>query len=193
MVKSASPKPAVTRYSDHAVIVPPDNLEKVIRRGASIVDDDPIARAEAALEKLSSEFSLWMATECDRLAKAWQKVPASARSRSDWDELFRAAHDIKGEAETFGFGHAGEVADSLCRLIENTPASRALPSTLAGQHVEAICAIIRERDAKHAELTASRLAVRLRQVTDEFLVHAAAEDIGTAASPPLVPAKQPER
>ncbi len=34
------------------------------------------------------------------------------------EALFRAAHDIKGQAATLGFPLAAAVADSLCRLIE---------------------------------------------------------------------------
>jgi len=36
-------------------------------------------------------------------------------------ELFRAAHDIKGEAATFGYPAVVGAADSLCRLLEHTP------------------------------------------------------------------------
>ncbi|MGC3956684.1 MAG: Hpt domain-containing protein [Verrucomicrobiota bacterium] len=37
------------------------------------------------------------------------------------DELFHAAHDIKGDAATFGYPSAAPIAESLCRLIEHTP------------------------------------------------------------------------
>ena len=59
------------------------------------------------------------------------------------DELFRAAHDIKGQAATFGF-RSSPVADSLCRLIEHTPDMKRMPLTLIDQHVDAVRAIMRE-------------------------------------------------
>src|SRR5262249_30145075 len=133
--------------------------------------DDPVARAEAALAEIADEFSTWMNVECDRLLEARRKVMKAGLNASTREELFRAAHDIKGEAETFGFPQAGRVADSLCRLIEHTPELARIPLGLITQHVDAVRAIIRESSGQDAENTASKLATRLRNVTDEFLEH----------------------
>ena len=59
-------------------------------------------------------------------------------------ELFRAAHDIKGEAATFGYPAVVGAADSLCRLLEHTPDMSRIPLTLVEQHVDAVRAIARE-------------------------------------------------
>src|ERR1043166_4871809 len=105
MAKAKNETPAVTTYADHEVILPPNKLTKAV--------------AKAALAELANEFPSWMDSECERLLLARSKLGKSARDGSS--ELFRAAHDIKGEAETFGFPHAGQVADSLCRLLEHAP------------------------------------------------------------------------
>jgi len=99
------------------------------------------------------------------------KIKKAGLNGATRDELFRAAHDIKGEAETFGFPHAGRVADSLCRLIEHSPDFARAPFALVEQHVDAVRAIIREAKLKDAEKTAVELVKRLRQVTDDFLAH----------------------
>ena len=59
------------------------------------------------------------------------------------DELFHAAHDIKGEADDLRLP-CGPAADSLCRLIEHTPDMKRVPLALIDQHVDAVRAIIRE-------------------------------------------------
>ena len=59
-------------------------------------------------------------------------------------ELFRAAHDIKGEAATFGYPAVVGAADSLCRLLEHTPGMSRIQLTLVEQHVDAVRAIARE-------------------------------------------------
>ncbi len=83
-------------------------------------------------------------------------------------KLFRAAHDIKGEAATFGYPAVGTVAHSLCRLVEHTPDMSRIPLALVEQHVDAVRAITREYG--RADLTAaSSLAQRPREVTDDFL------------------------
>ena len=162
---------AVSTFADHEVIVPPNKLKKAVvkHRGPGI--DDPVSRAEQALADLSSEFSQWMEIECRRLDAARNQAKHSGLTDKNREELFRAAHDIKGQAATFGFPLIAPVAESLCRLIEHTPEPGRIPLTLIDQHVDGIRAIAHKNTQGDAETTALRLAHRLRQVTDEFLLH----------------------
>ena len=162
---------AVSTFADHEVIVPPNKLKKAVvkHRGPGI--DDPVSRAEQALADLSSEFSQWMEIECRRLDAARNQAKHSGLTSKNREELFRAAHDIKGQAATFGFPLIAPVAESLCRLIEHTPEPSRIPLTLIDQHVDGIRAIAHKNTQGDAETTALRLAHRLRQVTNEFLLH----------------------
>ena len=162
---------AVSTFADHEVIVPPNKLKKAVvkHRGPGI--DDPVSRAEQALADLSSEFSQWMEIECRRLDAARNQAKHSGLTDKNREELFRAAHDIKGQAATFGFPLIAPVAESLCRLIEHTPEPARIPLTLIDQHVDGIRAIAHKNTQGDAEITALRLAHRLRQVTNEFLLH----------------------
>ena len=112
--------PTVASYADHEVIRPPHKLRKAIKN-ATESHDAVITRAETALEQLSNEFSDWMLAECERLELARQEVKRVGFDEKTYDDLFRAAHDIKGEADTFGYPAVAGVANSLCRLIEHTP------------------------------------------------------------------------
>ncbi|TMJ01678.1 MAG: Hpt domain-containing protein [Alphaproteobacteria bacterium] len=164
---------AVSTFADHEVIVPPNKLKKAVEKvkpGAKI-DFDPVARAEAALAELADDFSIWMEQECVRLDAARNAIKASGITPGNRDVLFRAAHDIKGQAATFGFPMVAPVADSLCRLIEHTPDAPRLPLPLVDQHVDAIRAITHRNTRGDSNANAARLAEKLRQVTDEFLVH----------------------
>ena len=120
----AKEKPAalnIQAFPDHHVITQPNPLRRVLRRVDEKDLDDPIARAEQALAGLSGEFKDWMATECDRLAAAHAAILSHGFTTDTREELFRAAHDIKGDAATFGFPTAGAAAESLCRIIEHAP------------------------------------------------------------------------
>jgi HPt (histidine-containing phosphotransfer) domain-containing protein len=90
-------------------------------------------------------------------------------TRSNVDALFHAAHDIKGEAATFGYPALASAADSLCRLIEHTPDIARIPQELVDQHVDAVRAIYREYARSDAKQLAAKLTITLRDVTDEFL------------------------
>lgn len=170
MKPPASP-PAVTTFADHDVIVPPNPLKKaVVREVPGEAEPDPVARAEQALFELSGDFSRWMESECERLDAARRAV-ADGFTDKTADELFRAAHDIKGEAATFGFPLIEPVAASLCRLIEHTPDRTRIPFMLIDQHVDGIRAIVHRNARGNTERKAQMLARRLRQVTEEFLLH----------------------
>ncbi|MGO9699623.1 MAG: Hpt domain-containing protein, partial [Xanthobacteraceae bacterium] len=128
--------PSVATFADHEVITPPNKLRKALAP-ASDPDDDPVARAEAALAQLSSEFAGWMYAECERLEAARQQVKQLGFSNKTHDELFRASHDIKGEVATFGFPGIAGAAESLCRLLEHTPEMTRIPQGLVDRHVDA--------------------------------------------------------
>src|ERR1700722_12958245 len=160
--------PSVATYADHEVITPPHALRKAVAPAAA-GDDDPIARAEAALVALSTEFSSWMQVECERLETARQDILRLGFVEKTHDALFRAAHDIKGEAATFGYPEVAGVAESLCRLLEHTPEMTGIPTKLVVQHVDAVRAIIREHARPDVTDAASTLTRRLREVTDDFL------------------------
>ena len=160
--------PSVATYADYEVITPAHPLRKAVAP-AGDADDDPVARAEAALAELSGEFGGWMDSECTRLEAARQDVKSAGFTQKTHDALFRAAHDIKGEAGTFGFPAVAGIADSLCRLVEHTPEMQRIPLTLVDQHVDAIRAVVREYDRLDLLDAAAVLTKRLRDVTDEFL------------------------
>src|SRR6202171_3739298 len=98
----AKDKPTTTlqieTFADHHVITQPNPLRRVLRRVPEFDLDDPVARAEKALAGLSGEFKNWMAIEADRLSAAHAAILKNGYADDNCEELFRAAHDIKGDA-----------------------------------------------------------------------------------------------
>ena len=180
---------AVTTYGDYELITPQHTLRKAVSDRPLAPGEDPVARAEKALAELSSEFSSWMDQECDRLDKARQAIVKSGMTAATKEQLFHAAHDIKGEAATFGFPACAATADSLCRLIEYAPDQTKIPHKLIEQHVDAVRAIVREYSRSDAVELARELNKRLREVTDEFLMHENRDDpeVLSQINPSLVP------
>jgi HPt (histidine-containing phosphotransfer) domain-containing protein len=159
----------IQKFADHQVITQPNPLRKVLRRVDEEDRDDPVARAEKALAGLSGEFKNWMAVESDRLAAAHAAILKDGFTKATRDELFRAAHYIKGDAATFGFPSAAAAAESLCRVIEHAPDLGKVPSELIAHHINAIEAIVRQRTKLDTISMADELSRRLRGVTDEYL------------------------
>src|ERR1051325_8542983 len=181
---------AVATYGDHEVITPENKLRKYISDRPLLPGEDPVVRAEQALAELSTEFASWMDSECERLDQARRAVFKSGFTKTNKEAQFHAAHDIKGEAATFGFPAVAAAADSLCRLIEHTPDIRNIPLSLVDQHVDAVRAIFREYSRSDAKEIASVLTKRLRDVTDEFLIaqnQHRPEYLDGIIGPPLAP------
>src|SRR5882724_1331191 len=180
----------VKRFADHQVITQPNPLRKVLLRVPESDLDDPVGRAEKALAGLSGEFKNWMSVEADRLSAAHASILKNGFTNATREELFRAAHDIKGDAATFGFPSAGAAAESLCRIIEHAPDLDDVPSDLIAHHINAIQAIVRERTRLDTVSTASELSRQLRGVADEYLTHAnrdRPEHLEAILGPSLVP------
>ena len=194
MVNASKPaKPDVITYGDHEMITPDTSKLRKLVRQAAPGDEDPVVRAEEALAAMSSEFGDFMNKECERLDAARRRLKQTGMVKDTKQELFLAAHDVKGDAGTFGFPAAAPAADSLCRLIEHTPDPLQIPVTLVDQHVDAVRAIVREYERQDILEVAVALTSRLRQVTDEFLVSVnrhRPEYLKSLASPPLAPNEQ---
>jgi chemotaxis protein histidine kinase CheA len=192
MSRDKSLAPKVEAFADHQIITPHNTLRRAIRRVEDRERDDPVGRAEQALAGLSGEFKSWMRSECDRLAAAHLAVLVKGFTPQTRDELFRAAHDIKGDAVTFGFPAAGAAAESLCRIIEHAPNLDAVPAELIGHHIDAIQAIVREHNTIEKAGVAQELSDRLRGIADDYLMLVnkdRPERLEAMASPGIVPAE----
>jgi chemotaxis protein histidine kinase CheA len=187
----------VKAYPTHHVITQPNPLRKVLRRVIAEKDlDDPIARAEEALAGLSGEFEDWMRVEANRLSAAYATILKGGFSTKASEELFRAAHDIKGDAATFGYPSAAAAAESLCRVIEHAPDLEKVPSELIKHHINAIQAIVQNHTSLDTVATASELSRKLRGVADEYLIHVnrdRPEHLEAVLGPSLVPQMEADK
>jgi HPt (histidine-containing phosphotransfer) domain-containing protein len=180
----------VKSFGTHHVITQPNPLRKVLLRIPESDLDDPVGRAEKALAGLSGEFKEWMAIEADRLSAAHATVQREGFNDKTREELFRAAHDIKGDAATFGYPSAAAAAESLCRIIEHAPDLAAVPAQLIAHHINAVQAIVRNRTKLDTAVVAGVLSKQLRGIADEFLTHAnrdRPEHLEAILAPSIVP------
>lgn len=192
MAKNSARDIEVTAFATHHVITQPNPLRKVLRRVDQKDMDDPIARAEQALAGLSGEFKAWMTTEVNRLSAAYAAIRNDGFTKDRRDEMFRASHDIKGDAATFGFPAAAGVAESLCRVIEHAPDLEKVPAELFTHHINAILAIVQENTKLDTISVSAELSRRLRKVADDYLADVnrdRPEHLEVILAPSIVPAE----
>ncbi|MDA9434845.1 Hpt domain-containing protein [Bradyrhizobium sp. CCBAU 51627] len=192
MAKNSARDIEVKAFATHHVITQPNPLRKVLRRVEEKDMDDPIGRAEKALAGLSSEFKDWMTTEVNRLSAAHAAIRNEGFTKERRDELFHAAHDIKGDAATFGFPAAAGVAESLCRIIEHAPDFEKVPAELFTHHINAIIAIVHENTRLDSISVSAELSHRLRKVADDYLTDVnrdRPEHLEAVLAPSIAPAE----
>ncbi len=191
------PKTAATiqveTFPDCQIITPPNRLRTAVRR-LSNNHEDPVARAEKALAGLSDQFDEWMRHECERLTNAFGIVASGKFSTAERAEFYHAAHDIKGDAATFGYPAASEIAESLCRLLEQMSDLTGKTGKLLNHHVNAIEAVVRENKRRRLTAKADELSWRLRGTTAQHIA-ANGEDrqvqaINVRQSPSIAPGKK---
>jgi hypothetical protein len=115
------------------------------------IDPAALARAEAALAALEGRYIAWAEADLARLEAAWADLAAGSEGAGDIPSgparrrLFSVAHDMKGQAATFGYPLVGDFANCLCRIVESAddldPADHARSERL----VAAVGRVIRER------------------------------------------------
>ena len=141
--------------------MPPNTLRVKLGGGSGAnFDPDVIKRAEKAIDNLKGEFSDWLVQDIANLAATFAKF-SKDRSHQSADALFRAAHDLKGQATTFEYPLIARVAASLAKLMEKLQSLEAAPLPLVQAHVNAIHAIHRDKIKDITTLVALTLAEEL--------------------------------
>jgi chemotaxis protein histidine kinase CheA len=147
------------------IFMPPNMLKAKVGGGAVGLDTAAIARAEKAIETLKVEFTGWINADVDKLVEC-RDVFAKTPDAEHQGDLYRAGHDLKGQALTFGFPIAARVAASLCKLLDDN--ARA-PLALIDAHVNAIRVIVKQNVKDEGDKVANILAVELESRVKEAL------------------------
>ena len=141
-------------------IIQPTNALRLKVGGGRLGAIDPaaIAKAEAALKSLASNFTQWLADEITKLDAARQQVRAEGATSETMENLYLRAHDLKGLGTTYGYQLITRIAGSLCRLIDDKEKRATTSLELVDAHIDAIKAAIRD-DIKSDEHTVGRVLV----------------------------------
>src|SRR5215472_17249515 len=84
------------------VFMPPNVLKQKVGGTSSSLDMSSVKRAEQALETLKTEFGDWITADVQMLSASRDAFAADPNSERQGD-LYRASHDLRGQARTFEF------------------------------------------------------------------------------------------
>ncbi|THD68556.1 Hpt domain-containing protein [Phenylobacterium sp.] len=141
-------------------LIQPNNALRLKVGGGRLGTIDPaaIAKAEAALKSLASNFSQWLNDEIVKLDAARQQVKVAGVTPETMENLYLRAHDLKGLGTTYGYQLITRIAGSLCRMIDDKEKRSTVPLELVDAHIDAIKAAVRD-DIKSDEHPVGRVLV----------------------------------
>jgi hypothetical protein len=149
----------VSQQNSGQLIQPNNSLRLKVGGGRlGTIDPAAIAKAEAALKSLASNFSQWLNDEIVKLEAARQQVKTGGVTPETMENLYLRAHDLKGLGTTYGYQLITRIAGSLCRMIDDKEKRATVPLELVDAHIDAIKAAVRD-DIKSDEHPVGRVLV----------------------------------
>ena len=106
---------------------------------------DEYEKAMAVLNDLAKDYLVWVQEDLQKLKDAYQRaLSLDGENRTDVirNELFRTAHDMKGQGATFGYDLVTYVGNHLCRYIERFDCFNEEEMTAIDTHINALQQII---------------------------------------------------
>ncbi len=161
----------MSRQKPIEVITPPNVLKAKLGGALPAIDEKAIARAEAALSKLSEQFGDWILEEMTNLGHSWTKYEAAGGGEAAMLELHRRSHDLKGLAPTYGYPLVGRICSSLCKLTgeDAVNAGVTVPNTILKAHVDAVKAIVLSKIKDPAHPVGVELTTELEERTRQLM------------------------
>lgn len=127
-------------------ITPPNTLKGKVTYGPGGVDLDALERAEAVIANLQGNYLTWVQDDLVKLQQFYDLAKSDEANRPKHvEEIFRVAHDVKGQGGSFDYHLMTAVGNQLCRFIENTSPIGAAELNAIKVHIDAMKLIIAQR------------------------------------------------
>jgi hypothetical protein len=169
----SNPQSAASASTDASVevIQVPNTLRMKVGSRFGGIDPSAVAKAEAALKGLSSQFAQWLQDEINKLEEARAAIKTEGMNRQTADRLYLHSHDLKGLGATYEYPLITRIAGSLCKLMDDQESRVASPMFLIDAHIDAVRAAVRDqiRDTNHpvGRVLAEELERRVLAYLDE--------------------------
>jgi len=151
------------------VIQVPNTLKLKVGGRFGGIDPAAIAKAEAALKSLSSNFSEWLQDEINKLEASRQRIKTEGWSTETAENLYMRAHDLKGLGATYEFPLITRIAASLCKLIDDPQTRMNAPMNILEAHIDTIKACVRDQIKDASNPVGRMLAEELEGRVKQFL------------------------
>ncbi len=150
------------------IFTPPNALKAKVGGSLSPMDRGAVAKADAALSNLSTEFQSWIEDELNRLEEAWALFTSQSDKIIAVTNVHAVAHDLKGLAKTYEYPLVGRMAASLCRLTNDEVDRSKSPENLIRAHIDGVRAAIKGRIKTEEHPVGSILVTEMETQVSDF-------------------------
>lgn len=130
----------------YEVIDPPDTLKDKVTYSSTGVDLSMLEKAEQVIASLQGSYLEWVQEDLVKLQALYERAVAEPDERKTiLKEVFRVAHDIKGQGGSFGYDLMTTVGNHLCRFVEAQDEAGDADMEVIKLHLDAMRLIIGQR------------------------------------------------
>ncbi len=147
----------------------PNTLKFKVGGRIAGIDPAAIAKAEAALKSLSSNFAEWLQDEITKLDAARARIRSDGWTMETAENLYLRVHDLKGLGSTYEFPLITRIAASLCKMIDQPETRLEAPMAIIDAHIDAIRACVRDSIKDDTNPMGRALAEELERQVKAFL------------------------
>ncbi len=123
-------------------IQPPHQISERVSGGGDI-SEKMLSRADAAVKRLSDQFTNLALEEINRLGTLHKEATANPDKRPDIiRSIFMVVHDLRGQGATFDYPLLTRIGSSLCTFTENLNGSDDKALLVIGVHIDALKAVM---------------------------------------------------
>ena len=125
------------------LLTPPNRLAEDAVKGSGPSLEAILEAVDAGIATLQQDYESELLAELTRLGEMFEGLSQaeSAQRGETIDALYQVAHDMRGLAGSFGYPLLTQVANSLCRVIDDREKREELPDDVVACHVGAMRAI----------------------------------------------------
>lgn len=104
---------------------------------------DSLAALQRTFDMLRAKYQVKLPVTVAQFEDIWRQLLRAEAPVSRLPELIQIAHNISGNAKTFGFASAGEVAREIELCLEPACAAARLPDAAEQERVAALLAALK--------------------------------------------------
>jgi len=107
-----------------------------------------LAQANEAIAALAKEYPIWAARDIVKMNQALQdarSLTGDKRENIIRKDLFKIAHNAKGQGATFGYPLITDIGEHLCRYIERVPEIQSDEMAVIREHIQAMDTVLKEK------------------------------------------------